>query len=247
MFSSIVKNAAEIFDFVLVLSAGPEAQKAYKKLGWTIFPNLNRYVAILNKKRFDTFVGKNSFEQSDFQNQINLERIKVLPSNFDTFWEETKIRFPITTNRTKNYLNWRYIHHPLIDYHFLVLKKNDKMVGYAVIRFETNNESIKAARIVDLIVNKEKELEIFQQILNYCQNKVDFVDFFCSGNFFEEVLKYLKFYNVLDSVPVVFNPLDPNRKHDLNLQFTSKLKNSELNKCENWYIVKGDSDQDRAN
>ena len=50
-----------------------------------------------------------------------------------------------------------------------------------------------AARIIDLITTKEYEESMLQQIINYCILKVDFIDFFCSGNFYKESLMKKKF------------------------------------------------------
>jgi len=247
LFSSIVETTSDTFDFVLVLSAGIEAQRVYKKHGWKVFDNLNRYVSVLNKNRFDAFVGKSSVEVPEIKDSSILKRITKIPDDYEIFWNKTKEIYPITTNRTKKYLNWRYLNHPLIDYHFVILKRDNKMVGYAVIRFETNNNHIKAARIIDLIVTKEHETELIKQILKYCNQEVDFVDFFYTGRFYDKILKEEKFYNNLDHAPMIFNPLDPNRKHDMNFQFKTNDDNAALNDWENWYMIKGDSDQDRAN
>ena len=58
----------------------------------------------------------------------------------DSIWNKVKDRYPITVNRTKKYLNWRFFDHPFLDYHFLLLKENNSIMGFAIIRFEDNNE-----------------------------------------------------------------------------------------------------------
>jgi len=122
-----------------------------------------------------------------------------------------------------------------------------------VIRFEVNNKELKAGRIVDLIVFEKFENELIQNLLVYCQNKVDFIDFFCTGDFYNKTLDQNNFFNnklKKLKIPVVFNPLDLERKEDMNLIFKCNDKSitndSILNNVNNWFIVKGDSDQDRA-
>ena len=54
-------------------------------------------------------------------------------------------------------------------------------MGFAIIRFEDNNEELKAARLVDLIVFKNFEKILLNLVSHYCLKKADFIDFFCTG------------------------------------------------------------------
>jgi hypothetical protein len=249
----LVKYAFKFFDAVMVLSYSEEVLRIYEKNGFNSCGELNRHVGILNKKRLEDFlVQKIPKDCLESKGEMELNRISKLNDDYDVFWDHVKDQFPITVNRTKRYLTWRYLDHPLIDYHFMALNKNNKMVGYCVIRFEDKNEVLTACRIIDLVIKQGYEDELIQQIINYCYDKADFIDFFCTGNFYEEALTRKNFFNNLSSdflIPSTFNPIDLNRKPSIN--FVYKDINLKLNKEQKddpnlWYCVKGDSDQDRA-
>ena len=149
-------------------------------------------------------------------------------------------------------MTWRFLKHPLIDYHFLVLENEKNIMGFSIIRFENKDKKIKAARIVDLIVKKEFEDVLISSILDYCKKKCHLVDFFCTGNFYGAALKKFGFFNNLYKklkIPIVFNPIDTNRRLKINFLYTDLLGSTNkdvLANENNWYIVKSDSDQDRV-
>ena len=116
---------------------------------------------MLNKiKPYD----KNEIENFSIKKE-QIRRIRTLDEDYDNFWNAVKERFPITVNRTKEYLEWRYLHHPLIDYHFLSLKDENKLKGFAVIRFEDNNTELKAARLVDLVCYEDYDNIILKNVV----------------------------------------------------------------------------------
>lgn len=255
--SKLIEYSSKFFDFTMVLSGSEGTKKIYLNQGGKDFGDLNRYVGILDKNRLESYVG-NKIQKKQVQlenkSKLRFDKIKCLDDSYGIFWEKVKGRYPITTNRTRPYLQWRYLDHPLVQYHFMLLKKDDEILGYAVLRFEDNNKELKAVRIVDMIVFENYDCEMIQQIANYCKDKVDFIDFFCTGNFYKTSFEKNGFFNNLIEdmrIPTVFNPIDLNRRPDINFFYKqSSLDssyNESLNEINNWYFVKGDSDQDRAN
>jgi len=255
--SKALEYSSLFFDFTMVLSGSDGTKKIYLNQGGKSFGDLNRYVGILDKNRLENYIGnKIQKNQISLENKSKLkfDKIECLDNSYDVFWEKAKNRYPITVNRTKQYLQWRYLEHPMIQYHFMLLKNNNKILGYAVLRFEDNNEELKAVRIVDMIVLENYDDEIIKQIINYCINKIDFIDFFCTGNFYKTSFEKNGFFNNLIEdlrIPTVFNPIDLNRRPEINFFYKQSNLNSSydesFNEINNWYFVKGDSDQDRAN
>lgn len=250
----LVKFSNKQFDFAMVLSGSEGTESIYHKIGGFTLGNLKRYVCITQKSKIENFIKAEIPivpDVSKYQTKCNLKRIRKLNGDYDRFWNEVKERYPITTERDRKYVNWRYLKHPLIDYHFLDLEYDNIMVGFAVIRFELKNKEIKAARIVDMIVKKDFEEELIFFIKKYCERKTHFIDFFCTGNFYFRALKKFGFFNnkLSIKIPTVFNPIDKNRRHHINFLY-SDLKKSINHKIleneNNWYFVKADSDQDRA-
>ena len=58
--------------------------------------------------------------------EFSIPSLRLLNSNYDKFWNDVRKRYPITIERTRKYLTWRFLKHPLIDYHFLVLKNSTR-------------------------------------------------------------------------------------------------------------------------
>ena len=255
--SKLIEFSSKFFDFTMVLSGSDGTKKIYLNQGGKDFGDLNRYVGILNKNRLESYVGnKIQKKQVELENTSTLrfDKIECLDDSYEFFWEKAKSRYPITTNRTIPYLKWRYLNHPLVQYHFMMLRKEKDIIGYAVLRFEDNNKELKAVRIVDMIVFENHDSEMIQHIANYCKDKVDFIDFFCTGNFYKTSFEKNEFFNNLIEdmrIPTVFNPIDLNRRPDINFFYKQSSLDSSydesLNEINNWYFVKGDSDQDRAN
>lgn len=254
--SAITDFSSKFFDFTMVLSGSDGTKKIYENQGGKDFGDLNRYVGILEKNRLENYIENSiSFDELTIQkSHFVFERVNDLDSSYETFWKNVQKRFPITTNRTIDYLRWRYLQHPLIQYHFMILRDEQKILGYAVLRFEDNNDKLKAVRIVDMITFEEHEITLLSSIIEYSKSQVDFIDFFCTGSFFSKSLQELGFFNNLKEnlrIPTVFNPIDLNRRPDINFFYKqSPHDNSEKNlleNIENWYFVKGDSDQDRSN
>ncbi len=240
----------------MVLSGSEGTKKIYTNMDGKDLGLLHRNIRILSKENLEKYSNTviNAQDHPIVKPTIGkIERIKKLSLEYETFWNNVKNRFPITVNRTKEFLTWRYFEHPIIDYHFIEFIVNDTLQGYAVIRFEDNNNEVKAARLVDLICRKSYDEIFLNHIISYCNYKVDFIDFFCTGNFYENGLATTGFFdnNLYEfKIPTVFNPIDFNRRQNINFFCSNNSVNDfkiDLNDINNWYLVKSDSDQDRAN
>ena len=243
-------------DLSMVLSGSEGTKKIYSNLGGKDLGLLNRHIQILNKNNIEKYGDiKIKIKSVSIKNNNigKFERVIKIHNKYEKFWSNVKNRFPITVNRSKEYLNWRYLDHPMIDYHFMEFTVDDNLRGFAVIRFEDNNKEVKAARLVDLVCEKNHDVDILNHIISYCSGKVDFVDFFCTGKFYDTGLKKTGFFNnniEEIKIPTVFNPIDFNRRQNINFFFNNnnkKQNNIDLENINNWYLVKSDSDQDRAN
>ena len=212
----------------VVYSTGINAEgiKLFKGLNWTDAGNMHRWVLkTLNKTN----------------NQAVL--ITQFEKNWDESWGKIKDRFIATTNRTSEYLNWRFINHPKTQYKVFGIKAKEGYDGYIVLRLEEGE--IRAVRIVDFIAKDEQaEKELLKAALNFSsENKVDFLDFFCSSKLYAKSLEALGFNDSDSETPVFILPIDNTRKY---INWAYKVINPELNiKQEDWFIVKADGDKDR--
>jgi hypothetical protein len=252
--TKMVKFSDSLFDCIGGLGNSDASNNIHIKNNGKNFDNINRYIKVLNKENMENFLhSKINFTTPHYSidNELVFERINVLNHNYDLFWNSIKDIFPITIDRTKKYISWKYFEHPLIDYHFMTLSKNNEIFGYAILRFEDNNLEIKAGRIVDFISLPNFEKELLQNVIEYFENKVDFIDFYCSGLFYRTTLEYFGFFNNLSTnytIPTVFNPLNKER-NSINFHFKIKnipIDNEKYYDSNNLFFVKADADQDRA-
>tara|TARA_B110001454_G_scaffold142753_1_gene132549 strand:+ start:4227 stop:5285 length:1059 start_codon:yes stop_codon:yes gene_type:complete len=252
--TKMIQFSDSIFDGVGAMGSSDSARRIHIKNGGKNFDKINRYIKILNKKNVENFA-KTKFVLGDneeiIENETDFQRIKILNEQYENFWNVVKERFPITVNRTQQYLTWRFLENPLIDYHFMVLTKNHKILGYAVLRFEDQNKTLKAGRIVDFVSFENSEKILLKNIINYFRNKVDFIDFFCSGEFYKDTFEKNGFFNNFlsnYSIPTVFNPIN-NDRNSIDLHFKIKnfsTDNSKYYNYDNLFFIKSDADQDRA-
>ena len=83
--------------------------------------------------------------------------------------------------------------------------------------------------------------------------KVDFIDFFFTGNFHVKSLLRQGFVDCDDKlyrdIPMLFSPLDRDKKEITWAIYSSNYGDSKHSFTDknNWYITKGDGDQDRPN
>ena len=250
--TKMVQLSNSLFDCIGGMGNSDASNKIYIKNGGKNFQNINRYIKILEKKTVENFTQKQIItKKGNTANSKGFCRISKLDENYDKFWKIIKSRFPITINRTKEYLAWRYFQHPLIDYHFMVLTKDQNILGYSILRFEDNNKDLKAGRIVDFVSLRQHETELLQNIQNYFQNKVDFIDFFCSNSIYKHTLEKEGFFNnnlMNYSIPTVFNPINKDRNSiNLHLKINSfPTTDKKYYNGENLFFIKADADQDRA-
>jgi hypothetical protein len=252
--TKMVQLSNSLFHCIGGMGNSDASNKIHIKNGGKNFRDINRYIKILDKTSIENFIQKQVeviIKKENITKSEGFFRISVLDINYDKFWKIIKDRFPITINRTKEYLTWRYLQHPLIDYHFMVLIKDQKIFGYSILRFEDNNKELKAGRIVDFVSFEQYETELLQNTQNYFENKVDFIDFFCSNSIYKHTFEKEGFFNnslMNYSIPTVFNPINRDR-NSINLHFkinSFPTTNTKYYNGENLFFTKADADQDRA-
>lgn len=250
----------KVFDIQMILSYTPNLIPIFQNLGWVEMPHLRRFIKILSVENCTTLAekeipidgGENYFSIIE-ENGYSFSEINKLDDRIEEFWAHIKVKYPITIERSIDYLNWRYINHPLLIYHFFIIEKNETIQAFIVLRIE-DSLNYKIGRIIDFISTDEAEKYSLYQAMNFClRKKVDLIDYFFTGNFHIESLVKLNFREANEepyySIPINFNPIN-RRKKSINFSFKCNLtlKNTEeFSKIDNWYLTKGDGDQDRPN
>lgn len=247
-------------DMGISLNIGKNGGRLIEAVGWKI-QDLSRYVFVIDEGKAQTLINndqciinRHTCVPGTLDDLVSFEEVVVFQDDVLDFADSLKNKYPITVKRTKEYLNWRYITHPLLKYHcFLTRGEGGRIRSLLVIRIE-EVENYKIGRIVDFISDDFTETITLVKGIGFCREKgVDVVDFFCTGNFHLQSLLNAGFEKAdrapLSLVPIVFNPIDRMRKL-INYSykfFDVGIAGEKHHDVDDWYITKGDADGDRAN
>ncbi len=232
----LIKEAEKYFDVLYTMGFNEQIAPIYKLGGWSEECFLKRWVLKYPEKTAEA--GARNIVVMDSFDEI-----------WDASWQEMAKFFSITIARSSEYLNWRFSNNPFVKYRIFGAKSGEKFGGYIVLRKEAGNE-FSAYRIVDFISREETAGPLLSAAAGLArEEKVDFLDFFCSSRRYEKDLLKAGFelYNpAVDPEPPML--ILPSDRDLLKINFVYKLINPELKSYmpEDWFVVKADGDKDRA-
>lgn len=211
------------------------------------FPNRNSYLAYKKVTDwqelsfFKVFVNiQNIFwsPKLEVDQDVNIETIENFDERVNLLLEKFLNLYNTYIYRTPEYLNWRFIRRPDMEYKIISVSKGEKLIGYAVLRTKKLFIS-KVGLIIELICDPEYHNAFgiltkhsLKEFKNLGVRWVLFLNF--DNKIFEILLRKNHFFHF---------PLFQNiRKMPLLIKPISK--NSEVRNInpENWYISLGDND-----
>ncbi len=245
----LLDKASTVNKITIDHTINDSAWPMFEKSGWQK-ENLKRWIHII-KPDNDLYSLSASAIKPIMKNGWHFDQVSQFGEEMDEFWNRAKKRYPITLERTAEYLNWRFAKNPLVKYLMFVVKGEEKIRGLVVARSESvKNEKgplgVKVLRIIDLIVDEDAEGFACSRIAECArENNFDFVEYFSSGAFHDQGLEAAGFENgnkgIFARLPILFNPVSFKRTH---LNFAVKTKDKK--DLSDWYTTKGGGDQDRA-
>jgi len=188
-----------------------------------------------------------SFIQPD---DINLQVLNNLPSDYSKLWSRVSQRFYFCTDRNEEYMKWRFLDAPYSQYSFVEMRIKNDLVALIPVRFQ-ETEKGKVIRILDFIVEEEHDDKVMKCFLSYFTNKEYlFCDFFVIGCIFKKIFLDHGFLSETEqpfakNIPSLLSPIEY-RSWSNTVHFGGKL----LKKDTHWrdpnkiYFSKSDSDRD---
>ena len=170
----------------------------------------------------------------------NVEEFDGNFQNFDKLFEKISKRTPIIQSRTKEYLKWRYLDHPTRKYQIYVLKQNNELIGYIIVKIHRLNNK-KIGVILDFIVDSnasEKSLKsLIEKALDYFwKNNASIAISTCRSELLEcKLLHQQGFFNIPSF-------LKPEPLHFIIRLFNPAEKLKKLTTFDNWFFTFGDYD-----
>lgn len=258
-----------LLSFKPALHVGPginsKVKKLYKMLNWETFDDFPRWIGT---KNFDKL--KEYFNLPDDMLLNNIETSRLLNNSnyifFSNIDEEKWNKFynkkfapkTIGTVRDYTFLKWRYIDYPFFDYKLIALSTIEQeykgLVVYRIENIEISGKNVKIGRILEIIYDDlEAGIRLVQRMVN-AEDSILFWDFYCLSSVTSLALEYIGFkrlsYNENKKyIPTRFHPID----YDvMNIQGTIYIdeqikKSINLVTDQQWYVTRGDGDQDRPN
>ena len=165
----------------------------------------------------------------------------------EKYWEDHNYRFTNTSDRTKKYLDWRFLKHPYMKYNFLS-SEDEGNKGLAIVRIEKiKNSNFNALRILDLMPANGFEEDLQTVVLNFAKNNnCIFADFFCSHESKIDEICFKPFVNFEDhknfDIPFRLQPPESIKRKSFNLFLNFNNKNKKL--IDKFYSTKTDGEMD---
>jgi hypothetical protein len=152
------------------------------------------------------------------------------------FWERIAPRFDLAVRRDAQYLNWKFIEAPHVRYSVAMLKRDERIEGYAVYRHLQEPRN-RVTSLVDFLVDPEDEVGM-DTLLRWVDREAraadsDKVRAYALHAGFRRQLRRTGYFNVRSAIELVvkINGIEvPPDFHD---------------HPDRWHVTLGDSDVDR--
>jgi len=100
-----------------------------------------------------------------FDSSIEITKVDRFDDNIDALWNRICSQFDVIIQRTKTFLNWKYIQQPFIDYQIFTASRYNRICGYIILRKTISSER-NAGIIADLFVSREDK-KVIQALLAF--------------------------------------------------------------------------------
>ena len=225
------------------------------------FPGLKmrRFVRVLNEeclqivKKDSRNKVKETLKPLQYPENTDLDRVwcDIVPDDFEELWGVFSDQFTCFVDKSREYMNHRYIDSPYQDYHLLIIRdQTNKLNGISIVRFQSTPYG-KCSRIVDFIARSGSEIDVWLHTLCACfEKKCLYADFIVMGtdqdwSLSEAGFKLANDQNGLEDVPNLLSPIDYRR-----WSYTFHISGTLPRLLDGWrvnkkiWFTKGDGDRD---
>lgn len=135
------------------------------------FPNSNSYRGFTERLSWSGFGNMSVWQKDILEDDIcdlpitgDVRQIERFEDNIIRLWEKVRQDYPIIVPRTKDFLNWRFVLNPAVNYmKFVFLGNEHELLGYTVLKIYQTPVETKGNIVDMLTVNDE---EVITRLLN---------------------------------------------------------------------------------
>lgn len=129
------------------------------------FPNNNSYLGFTRKLGWEGF-GKMSIWEKELTGEDicnsaiidNVTQVKQFEDDITLLWEKARQDYQVIALRTKDFLNWRFVTNPTVNYaNFIFLDNKSEILGYIILKVYRTPIEVKG-HIVDMLAVDDEEV-----------------------------------------------------------------------------------------
>lgn len=253
----LMRELTRQFDITLAVGLSRDSRALLPRMGWNDFGELTRYICVLDPQnaRALTETGRLEWPTGALlkgpPQGATVKPVNRFSDDATILWDKTWGASAAGTRRSAEFLNWRYTRHPVFNYRLFEARRNGQLSGLAVYRVEqVRNMQARVGRIVELVSETGVERCLLKAVIDDARlHDVAVLDFFCSSRRFSTIMGQCGFLPAEDKaaveIPTLFQPIDRRRT---GIPFMAYLLNvPDATEPHDWYVTKGDGDQDRPN
>lgn len=250
----LMKRLMELFPIVAGQGASEMNKKIVEAMGHEFEPVIPKLVGIIDKSLIqDILIESHKFDKN-LVNPMNIRKQKdITISNLELNWKEfSNIKFG--TLRDADYIQRKYVENPFLQYE-IITTGDESTPTIAIVRIIQTNLGFKVARIVELfgpeISRYESQWkEVLDEIIMLSNSRnCAYIDFYSTSIMINKFMIELGFYEDNEGeLPSLLDPIERDRKsQNLEVFIDPSLKSTESISIRNFFVTRGDGDQDRPN
>lgn len=249
--NSVLQAREAGVDLILGL-ANKASYPAYQKFNWQTLFEKEVLVKPIHIRKFlkrklhlsavaaavDTVFGLwNKARNSKSNKDLSFAWLEQVPAETEEVWQRYKDKYDVLLVRDYKYLNYRYNARPDVAYRTLVVRDQDEIVGYAILR-EASTLHSELGSVAEFFTDpfNENYIKYMAQQLNiYAYERgLDYLVLSC-GNFgsYRQLLKKQGYHATLQ--PAVNNKM-------IACILNDEIHSEDLKGAEHWHVSQGDGD-----
>jgi hypothetical protein len=250
----LMKRLMELYPIVAGQGASVMNKKIVEAMGHEFVPIIPKMVGVIDRSLIQDLLQEPHRFNKNLSIPANISKQKGPQSlTQEVNWKEySNIKFG--TLRDADYIYRKYLVNPFLEYE-LITAGDQRTQTIVILRIIQTNLGFKVARIVEFfgpnISDYESQWkEALDEILILANKReCAYIDFYSTSSMINKFLTEMGFYEDNEGVlPSLLDPVEMSRKsQNLELFVDPSLKAAESISIKDFFVTRGDGDQDRPN